>query len=124
MVIPILYKVAIVKDSFMSVSWVSWSRDGNPIGVVSTTHFVHLYAYQAHSDLQQQLKIATRVGGVKDLAMNCIESVGVDFNFLGVDPHVLAAYRESNKGLIPFGLAEASVRSKHAQHLIRKLVFL
>ncbi|KAL2341729.1 hypothetical protein Fmac_009669 [Flemingia macrophylla] len=80
----VLFQAAFVKDSSISVSRVSWSADGNFIGVAFTKHLIHLYAYQAPNDLQQRLEIDAHVGGVNDLAFSnpnkqlCILTCGDD----------------------------------------------
>ncbi|XP_061989928.1 topless-related protein 2 [Rosa rugosa] len=78
------FQAAIVKDSSMSVNRVSWSPDGNLIGVAFTKHLVHLYAYQGSNDLRQHLEIDAHSGGVNDLAFShpnkqlCVVTCGDD----------------------------------------------
>ncbi|KAK7329494.1 hypothetical protein VNO77_23664 [Canavalia gladiata] len=80
----VLFQAVIMKDSSISISRVSWSADGNFIGVAFTKHLIHLYAYQAPNDLQQRLEIDAHVGGVNDLAFSnpnkqlCIVTCGDD----------------------------------------------
>ncbi|XP_061369331.1 topless-related protein 2-like isoform X1 [Gastrolobium bilobum] len=80
----VLCQAAIGKDSSISISRISWSPDGNFIGVAFTKHLIHLYAYQVPSDLQQCLEIDAHVGGVNDLAFSypnkqlCIITCGDD----------------------------------------------
>lgn len=80
----VLFQAAFLKDSSISVSRVSWSADGNFIGVAFTKHLIHLYAYQAPNDLQQRLEIEAHVGGVNDLSFSnpnkqpCIVTCGDD----------------------------------------------
>ncbi|KAK7246353.1 hypothetical protein RIF29_41220 [Crotalaria pallida] len=79
-----LFQALTVKDLSISVNRVSWSPDGNFIGVAFTKHLIHLYAYQALNDLQQHLEIDAHVGGVNDLAFShthqqlCIITCGDD----------------------------------------------
>ncbi|GKV31989.1 hypothetical protein SLEP1_g40635 [Rubroshorea leprosula] len=92
----------------ISVSRVTWSPDGNFVGVAFTKQLVHLYAYHHGSnDLRQQLEIDAHVGGVNDLAFAhpnkqlCVVTCGDDklikvwdlngrrlFNFEGHDAAV------------------------------------
>ncbi|XP_062175921.1 topless-related protein 2 isoform X2 [Alnus glutinosa] len=80
----VLFQGAIVKDSSISVSRVSWSPDGNLIGVAFTKHLIHLYAYHGSNDLRQHLEIDAHVGGVNDLAFSypnrqlCVVTCGDD----------------------------------------------
>ncbi|KAK7824782.1 topless-related protein 2 [Quercus suber] len=55
-VIEISLQAAFARDSSISVSRVSWSPDGNLIGVAFTKHLVHLFAYQGPNDLRQHLE--------------------------------------------------------------------
>ncbi|VVB00946.1 unnamed protein product [Arabis nemorensis] len=63
----VVFQGSIVKDPSISVSRVSWSADGNLIGVAFTKHLIHIYAYQG-SDLRQHLEVDAHVGCVNDLA--------------------------------------------------------
>ncbi|TKY72557.1 Topless-related protein 2 [Spatholobus suberectus] len=80
----VLFQAAILKDSSISINRVSWSADGNFIGVAFTKHLIHLYVYQAPNDLQQRLEIDAHVGGVNDLTFSnpnkqlCIVTCGDD----------------------------------------------
>ncbi|XP_057415729.1 topless-related protein 2 [Lotus japonicus] len=80
----VYFQAAIVKDSSMSVNRVSWSPEGNLIGVAFSKHLIHLYAYQGPNDLRQNLEIEAHVGGVNDLAFSypnkqlCIVTCGDD----------------------------------------------
>ncbi|MCH94819.1 topless-related protein 2-like, partial [Trifolium medium] len=47
---------AIVKDASISVTRVSWSPDGNLLGVAFTKHLIHLYGYHGSNDLRQTLE--------------------------------------------------------------------
>ncbi|OIV95906.1 hypothetical protein TanjilG_27010 [Lupinus angustifolius] len=82
-----LFQALTMKDLSISVNRVSWSPDGNFIGIAFTKHLIHLYAYQALNDLQQHLEalqIDAHVGGVNDLAFShlnkqlCIVTCGDD----------------------------------------------
>jgi WD40 repeat protein len=78
------FQAAIVKDSSISVNRVSWSPDGNLIGVAFTKHLIHLYAYQGPNDLRQQWEIDAHIGAVNDLAFShpnkqmCVVTCGDD----------------------------------------------
>ncbi|GMY21830.1 topless-related protein 3-like isoform X2 [Fagus crenata] len=68
----------------MSVSRVSWSPDGNFVGVAFTKHLIQLYAYDGSNDLRQKFEIDAHSGGVNDLAFAhpnkqlCLVSCGDD----------------------------------------------
>ncbi|KAF5452308.1 hypothetical protein F2P56_027318 [Juglans regia] len=78
------FQAAIVKDSSISVSRVSWSPDGNLIGVAFSKHLIHLHSYKGPNDLRQLLEIDAHVGGVNDLAFShpnkqlCVVTCGDD----------------------------------------------
>ncbi|XP_043719817.1 protein TPR1-like isoform X2 [Telopea speciosissima] len=78
------FQTAIVKDSSISVTRVTWSLDGNWMGVAFTKHLIHLYAYQGPNDLCQQLEIEAHVGSINDLAFShpnkqlCVVTCGDD----------------------------------------------
>ncbi|XP_061349149.1 topless-related protein 2 [Gastrolobium bilobum] len=67
----VYFQAVIAKDSSIAVNRVSWSPNGNFIGVAFTKHLVHLYAYQRPNDLHQNLEIDAHIGGVNDLAFSC-----------------------------------------------------
>ncbi|KAJ7977900.1 Topless-related protein [Quillaja saponaria] len=77
-------QTAVVKDAPISVSRVTWSPDGNFVGVAFTKHLIHLYAFPGSSDLNQRLEIDAHVGAVNDLAFAhpnkqlCIVTCGDD----------------------------------------------
>lgn len=77
-------QAAFARDSSISVSRVSWSPDGNLIGVAFTKHLVHLFAYQGPNDLRQHLEIDAHFGNVNDLAFShpnkqlCVVTCGND----------------------------------------------
>ncbi|KAK9992190.1 hypothetical protein SO802_027175 [Lithocarpus litseifolius] len=77
-------QAAFARDSSISVSRVSWSPDGNLIGVAFTKHLVHLFAYQGPNDLRQHLEIDAHFGSVNDLAFShpnkqlCVVTCGYD----------------------------------------------
>ncbi|XP_010259449.1 PREDICTED: protein TPR1 isoform X3 [Nelumbo nucifera] len=64
------FQAAIVKDSSISISRVTWSPDGTLLGVAFTKHLIHLYAYHGPNDLRQHLEIDAHVGSVNDLAFS------------------------------------------------------
>ncbi|KAK1277243.1 Topless-related protein 2 [Acorus gramineus] len=78
------FQAAIVKDSSISITRVTWSSEGNVAGVAFTKHLVHLYSYQAPNDLRQLIEIDAHGGGVNDLAFShpnkqtCIVTCGDD----------------------------------------------
>ncbi|KAE9610024.1 putative transcription factor WD40-like family [Lupinus albus] len=80
----VFFQASVVKDSPISVSRVSWSPDGNFIGVAFSRHLIHLYAYQGPNDLRHHLEIDAHVGGVNDLTFSypnkqlCIVTCGDD----------------------------------------------
>ncbi|KAF8038856.1 hypothetical protein BT93_B1417 [Corymbia citriodora subsp. variegata] len=59
---------AAAKDGVVSVTRITWSPDGNFIGVAFTKHLVHLYACHGSNDLRQQTEIDAHTGAVNDLA--------------------------------------------------------
>ncbi|CAJ2653964.1 unnamed protein product [Trifolium pratense] len=80
----VFFQATIVKDASISVTRVSWSPDGNLLGVAFTKHLIHLYGYHGSNDLRQTLEIDAHVGGVNDLAFSypnkqlCIVTCGDD----------------------------------------------
>ncbi|KAL6188536.1 hypothetical protein ACLB2K_039928 [Fragaria x ananassa] len=78
------FQGAIAKDPSISITRVSWSPDGNLIGVAFKKHLVHLYAYHGSNDLRQHLEIDAHSGGVNDLAFShpnkqlCVVTCGDD----------------------------------------------
>lgn len=78
------FQASVAKDTPISVSRVTWSPDGNFVGVAFTKHLIHLYAYPGSNDLRQNLEIDAHVGGVNDLAFAhpnkqlCLVSCGDD----------------------------------------------
>ncbi|XP_039136163.1 LOW QUALITY PROTEIN: protein TPR1-like [Dioscorea cayenensis subsp. rotundata] len=62
------FQAAMVKDTSISVTKVSWSPDGNLIGVAFSKHLIHLHAYQAPNELHQHIEIEAHMGGVNDIA--------------------------------------------------------
>ncbi|XP_019440603.1 PREDICTED: topless-related protein 3-like [Lupinus angustifolius] len=101
------FQAAAAKDAPISVSRVSWSPDGNFVGVAFTKHLIHLYAYTAPNELAQRIEVDAHIGGVNDLAFAhpnkqlCIVTCGDDklikvwdltgrrlFNFEGHDTPV------------------------------------
>ncbi|XP_027351654.1 topless-related protein 3-like isoform X2 [Abrus precatorius] len=78
------FQAAIVKDAPISVSRVTWSLDGNFVGVAFTKHLIHLYACTGSNELAQRIEIDAHIGGVNDLAFAhpnkqlCIVTCGDD----------------------------------------------
>ncbi|XP_062143597.1 topless-related protein 3-like [Alnus glutinosa] len=62
------FQASVAKDTPISVSRVTWSPDGNFVGVAFTKHLIHLYAYTGSNDLREHKEIDAHVGGVNDLA--------------------------------------------------------
>ncbi|GMP60392.1 hypothetical protein CsSME_00023279 [Camellia sinensis var. sinensis] len=63
------FQASIVKDEQVSVTRVTWSPDGNFIGVAFTKHLIHLYSCTGGSnDLRQHLEVEAHNGQVNDLA--------------------------------------------------------
>ncbi|OMP11455.1 hypothetical protein COLO4_03799 [Corchorus olitorius] len=78
------FQALMVNDTPISVSRVTWSPDGNFVGVAFSKHLIHLYACPGSNDLIQRLEIDAHVGGVNDLAFAhpnkqlCIVTCGHD----------------------------------------------
>ncbi|KAJ0979858.1 hypothetical protein J5N97_015332 [Dioscorea zingiberensis] len=78
------FQDAIVKDSSVSITRVTWSPDGNSIGVAFSKHLIHLHTYQAPNDLGQLREIEAHIGGVNDIAFTylkkrlCVVTCGDD----------------------------------------------
>ncbi|XP_021898842.1 LOW QUALITY PROTEIN: topless-related protein 3 [Carica papaya] len=78
------FQASMVKDAPISVSRVTWSPDGNFVGVAFTKHLIHLFACTATNDLRQHLEIDAHIGGVNDLAFShpnkqlCVVTCGDD----------------------------------------------
>ncbi|KAH7513409.1 hypothetical protein FEM48_Zijuj12G0196900 [Ziziphus jujuba var. spinosa] len=79
-----LLQALIVKDSSISVSRVSWSPDGNLIGVAFSKHLIHLYANQGLHDLRQHLEASFN-------ALSLL--LEQDFIFHQTDTRTLLSYR-------------------------------
>ncbi|XP_077217768.1 protein TPR1-like isoform X2 [Tasmannia lanceolata] len=62
------FQTAIVKDSSLSITRVTWSPDGSLMGIAFTKHLIHLYSYHGSNDLRQHLEVDAHVGRVNDLA--------------------------------------------------------
>ncbi|ESW35338.1 hypothetical protein PHAVU_001G227000 [Phaseolus vulgaris] len=78
------FQAAMVKDAPISVSRVTWSLDGNFVGVAFTRHLIHLYSYIGSNELAQRIEVDAHIGGVNDLAFAhpnkqlCIVTCGDD----------------------------------------------
>ncbi|KAJ0979764.1 hypothetical protein J5N97_015238 [Dioscorea zingiberensis] len=78
------FQASIVKDSPVSITRVTWSPDGNLIGVAFSKHLIHLHAYQAPNDLCELREIEAHMGGVNDIAFSypnkhlCVVTCGDD----------------------------------------------
>ncbi|CAJ1868536.1 unnamed protein product [Sphenostylis stenocarpa] len=78
------FQAAMVKDAPISVSCVTWSLDGDFVGVGFTKHLIHLYAYTGSNELTQRIEVDAHIGGVNDLAFAhpnkqlCIVTCGDD----------------------------------------------
>ncbi|XVF57547.1 hypothetical protein PTKIN_Ptkin06aG0214600 [Pterospermum kingtungense] len=78
------FQALMVNDPPISVSHVTWSPDGNFVGIAFSKHLIHLYAYPGSNDLIQRLEIDAHVGSVNDLAFShpnkqlCILTCGDD----------------------------------------------
>jgi hypothetical protein len=51
------FQSAMAKDSSMSINQVTWSPDGDLIGVAFTKHLIHLHAYQEPNEIRQVLEV-------------------------------------------------------------------
>ncbi|KFK27551.1 hypothetical protein AALP_AA8G398300 [Arabis alpina] len=104
----VTFQGSIVKDPSISVSRVSWSADGNLIGVAFTKHLIHIYAYQG-SELRQHLEVDAHTGCVNDLAFAypnkqlCVVTCG--------DDKLIKVWDLSGKKLYSFEGHEAPVYS-------------
>uniref|UniRef100_A0ACD5VNB0 Uncharacterized protein n=1 Tax=Avena sativa TaxID=4498 RepID=A0ACD5VNB0_AVESA len=78
------FQSAMAKDSSMSINRVTWSPDGDLIGVAFTKHLIHLHAYQQPNETRQVLEIEAHSGGVNDIAFSrpnkqlCVVTCGDD----------------------------------------------
>ncbi|KAE8010286.1 hypothetical protein FH972_006670 [Carpinus fangiana] len=78
------FQASFSKDASISVSRVTWSTDGNFVGVAFTKYLIHLYAYTGSHDLRQNKEIEAHVGSVNDLVFAhpnkqlCLVSCGDD----------------------------------------------
>ncbi|PPD87380.1 hypothetical protein GOBAR_DD15668 [Gossypium barbadense] len=78
------FQAMMVNDTPISVNRVTWSPDGNFLGVAFSKHLIHFYTYPGSNDLIQRLEIDAHVGGVNDLAFAhpnkqlCIVTCGED----------------------------------------------
>ncbi|CAO2193109.1 unnamed protein product [Urochloa humidicola] len=78
------FQNAVVKDSSISINRVTWSPDGELIGVAFTKHLIHLHAYQQPNETRHVLEIEAHSGGVNDIAFSrpnkqlCVVTCGDD----------------------------------------------
>ncbi|KAM3348659.1 hypothetical protein ACQJBY_022117 [Aegilops geniculata] len=78
------FQSVLAKDSSMHINRVTWSPDGDLIGVAFAKHLIHLYAYQQPNEARQVLEIEAHSGGVNDIAFSrpnkqlCVVSCGDD----------------------------------------------
>ncbi|CAM0880713.1 unnamed protein product [Alopecurus aequalis] len=78
------FQSAVAKDPSMSINRVTWSPDGDLIGVAFTKHLIHLHAYQHPNETRQLLEIEAHSGGVNDIAFSrpnkqlCVVTCGDD----------------------------------------------
>ncbi|XP_051224190.1 protein TPR1 isoform X2 [Lolium perenne] len=78
------FQSAMAKDSSMSINRVTWSPDGDLMGVAFTKHLIHLHAYQQPNETRQVLEIEAHSGGVNDIAFSrpnkqlCVVTCGDD----------------------------------------------
>ncbi|KAE8772127.1 Topless-related protein 2 [Hordeum vulgare] len=64
------YQSVMAKDSSIAVNRVTWSPDGDLIGVAFTKHLIHLHAYQHPNEARQVIEIEAHSGGVNDIAFS------------------------------------------------------
>ncbi|XP_019422811.1 PREDICTED: topless-related protein 3-like [Lupinus angustifolius] len=62
------FQASVLKDAPISVSRVTWSPEGDFVGVAFTKNLIHLYAFIGPSELSQRIEIDAHIGGVNDLA--------------------------------------------------------
>ncbi|KAF7036155.1 hypothetical protein CFC21_046900 [Triticum aestivum] len=78
------FQSVLAKDSSMPINRVTWSPDGDLIGVAFAKHLIHLYAYQQPNEARQVLEIEAHSGGVNDIAFSrpnkqlCVVTCGDD----------------------------------------------
>ncbi|PWZ32075.1 Protein TPR1 [Zea mays] len=78
------FQNAVVKDSSISINQVTWSPDGEMIGVAFTKHLIHLHGYQPPNETRHLLEIEAHSGGVNDIAFSrpnkqlCVVTCGDD----------------------------------------------
>ncbi|KAE9615942.1 putative transcription factor WD40-like family [Lupinus albus] len=78
------FQAAVAKDAPISISRVTWSPDGDFVGVAFTKHLIHLYSFIGPSELAQRIEVDAHNGGVNDLAFAhpnkklCIVTCGDD----------------------------------------------
>ncbi|EAY73338.1 hypothetical protein OsI_01216 [Oryza sativa Indica Group] len=75
---------SVAKESSISINRVTWSPDGDLIGVAFAKHLIHLHAYQQPNETRQVLEIDAHSGAVNDIAFSrpnkqlCVVTCGDD----------------------------------------------
>ncbi|CAL0308549.1 unnamed protein product [Lupinus luteus] len=78
------FQASVPKDAPISVSRVTWSPDGDFVGVAFTKNLIHLYAFIGPSELTERIEVDAHIGSVNDLAFAhpnkqlCIVTCGDD----------------------------------------------
>ncbi|XP_044949627.1 protein TPR1-like [Hordeum vulgare subsp. vulgare] len=78
------FQGVMAKDSSMAVNRVTWSPDGDLIGVASTKHLIHLHVYRHPNKIYQFVEIEAHSGGVNDIVFSraltqlCVVTCGDD----------------------------------------------
>nr|CAB3476729.1 unnamed protein product [Digitaria exilis] len=78
------FQNAVVKDSSISINRVTWSPDGDLIGIAFAKHLIHLHSYQQPNETRHVLEIEAHSGGVNDIAFSrpnkqlCVVTCGDD----------------------------------------------
>ncbi|KAF7105248.1 hypothetical protein CFC21_106080 [Triticum aestivum] len=78
------FQCVVSKDPSIAISRVTWSPDGDLIGVAFTKHLIHLHAYQHPNETRQIVEIEAHSGGVNDIAFSqpnkqlCVVTCGDD----------------------------------------------
>ncbi|XBH96082.1 hypothetical protein VPH35_086545 [Triticum aestivum] len=64
------FQGVMAKDSSMAVNRVTWSPDGDLIGVAFTKHLIHLHAYRHPNETYQFVEIEAHSGRVNDIVFS------------------------------------------------------